>query len=183
MALTLGILLVNDHWAKGHFHNALTGVASDIAGMVFFPAFLFAAWEWCSHLAGTPRPKAERHLPMLCLLTALVFGLVKSSAVANQAYSIVLGALRWPLDLGLSLTKGGGAPPLRSVQLVRDPFDLLALPFAFVAWVVTLPNADRYKANGTNRCGGEDLTTKGLSGEGGAPARGRPPAVKGARVV
>lgn len=43
--LTIVVLLVNDHWAKDRWGNAVTGKVSDLAGMFFAPILLVSLWE------------------------------------------------------------------------------------------------------------------------------------------
>ena len=42
----LALWIVNDHLFKEMFGNAITGKLSDVAGLVVFPLFLLAAYEW-----------------------------------------------------------------------------------------------------------------------------------------
>lgn len=115
----IGVLLVNDHWAKATFDNAITGKISDVAGLVFFPLLLQSLVE-----ISAPRP--SRRVLLGCIVaTAVVFALVKTWAPAGEVYRWGLGLLQAPIR---------GA--IRPVMLVRDATDLLALPALAIAWWV-----------------------------------------------
>ncbi len=107
---------------------------------VFFPALLLAVVEWSAECAGRSRSLSPRSiLPWLCVATAVVFALTKTTAAGNEAYRVGLGVLQWPFSAVHSLFLDGSLPPLRRVSLLRDPWDLLAVPFAFVSWALCAP--------------------------------------------
>ncbi len=62
--LFLVLLLVNDFYLKGAFHNALTGKLSDFSGLFIFPIFWSAIF---------PKRKA-----LIFIATALLFAFWKS---------------------------------------------------------------------------------------------------------
>ena len=113
----IALLVVNDHVLKAHYPGWLTGKLSDVAGLVFFPLLLRALLAPIVHLA---RSIGRERLLIACVaLTALAFAAIKLVAPATAACEQVLGALL------------GGR-----VTIVRDPTDLLALPFVLVAlWI------------------------------------------------
>ncbi len=63
--LGLSVLLLNDHWLKATFGNALTGKLSDFAGVLIFPLFLQFIFRF-------------KHLEWPIILTILGFTLWKS---------------------------------------------------------------------------------------------------------
>jgi hypothetical protein len=105
------LLAFNDHVGKGllFLPDILRGKLSDVAGLFFFPIFLFALVEvCCRHLAARHRSAVA----WICaLVTAAVFAAIKTSAGANALVA------RW----------WGAA--------VLDPTDLLALPAVVLAVV------------------------------------------------
>jgi hypothetical protein len=125
----IGLLIVNDHVLKAHDPGWLTGKLSDVAGMVFFPLLLRALLEPIlrlrlrgPHRAPSRRARAidrERLLIACVAMTALTFAAIKLVEPATAACEQVLGALL-----------------AARVEIVRDPTDLLAVPFVLVAlWI------------------------------------------------
>lgn len=128
------LLVVNDHVLKQAWPGLVTGKLSDVAGMVFFPLFLVS-------LVDVVRPRLDviargRLLAAACIATALVFAATKTLPVANEAYRLAWAAMQWPLRALRAVLAGRGAPGLARVVLVRDPTDLVAVPFVLVAWWV-----------------------------------------------
>ena len=107
------VLVANDHVWKYSHPGWLTGKLSDVAGMIVFPLVLGAALRtvWAS----------ERLLAGCVAATMIGFTLVKLWAPAAQACAWAMGWLQAPLG------------PVIPTTLVRDPTDLVALPFALVA--------------------------------------------------
>ncbi|GAA3411988.1 hypothetical protein [Streptosporangium vulgare] len=95
------VLLLNDHLFKPLWPGAVTGKLSDVAGLIVAPPLLNLFIR---------RPRAS------VLLTGVVFGLVKTTAVgaalASQAWTLVWGPSR----------------------VLADPVDLIALPALCLAW-------------------------------------------------
>lgn len=81
---TVGLLILNDHYLKVHFHNAMTGKLSDFSGLFFFPLFLCALW---TILGGRFSTKA---LLWSIFATDVVFSSIKTSTVAASLYVHVL---------------------------------------------------------------------------------------------
>lgn len=124
-------LVVNDHFAKRAFHNAVTGKLSDVAGMVFFPVLLWTA----AALLGPRRARSHRTLLVASIATAIVFALVKTWAPANLGYAWALGILQWPFRaLRAWYHHGAAVPRVQLARTLRDPSDLVALPFAFLGY-------------------------------------------------
>ncbi len=142
--LAVALLVVNDHWAKRAHPGWLTGKLSDAAGLVFFPILLAALAEGALGAFGA-RPRGRRALAAACVATALAFALAKTTALGNEAYRVGLGWAQWPFRAVAAAARGRPAPPPRPVVLVRDPTDLVALPFVALAFALggAAPGAGR----------------------------------------
>ena len=127
----IAVMVPNDHLLKWRFPCWFTGKLSDVAGMIFFPLFLFALVETFA------RTHATRRALVLCVVvTACVFALVKTCPLATFAYSMIVGALQWPFRAVSALLDGDPWAPastFRAVVAYTDPSDLLAVPFASLA--------------------------------------------------
>jgi hypothetical protein len=115
------VLALNDHVLKHAYPGFVTGKLSDVAGMIFFPLLLHALVSLIA-----PKLAGDRLLLASCVATAIVFSLVKTLPAANEAYRVAWGAMQAPF-------RGRFV----RVVLVRDPTDLLAVPFVLVAYVCT----------------------------------------------
>lgn len=133
--LAVALLVLNDHWAKAAYPGWLTGKLSDAAGLAFFPILLAALAEGAFAACGA-RPPGRRVLAAACAATALAFTLAKTTAAGNAAYRVGLGYAQWPQRALSAAARGRRAPPPRPVVLVRDPTDLVALPFVGLAYVL-----------------------------------------------
>jgi hypothetical protein len=130
--LALALLVVNDHWAKEHFANALTGKLSDLAGLALVPAVLVATIELASGRAARDRP---RWVLAAALVTGAIFAACKLSLTGAELYRSHWGWLRAPWDHLNSWAHGLPAPPgPRRVAFARDPSDLVALLALLVPW-------------------------------------------------
>ncbi|MBP9111757.1 MAG: hypothetical protein KBF88_03070 [Polyangiaceae bacterium] len=129
--LAVLVLVLNDHLFKVAYPSWVTGKLSDVAGLYFFPALLVAGRDL---LFSNAIPK-RRDLLLASLATAIVFSLVKTTVFGASCYRFGLGALQWPGSLLVAMLGQRAMPPLHTVSLVRDPSDLLALPFAFGTYV------------------------------------------------
>ncbi|MFZ5445260.1 MAG: hypothetical protein ACOZQL_35045 [Myxococcota bacterium] len=124
----VGVLVLNDHWAKAQWPGVVTGKLSDVAGLVFFPLFLQAGVELVAAWRGRPWSPSRAVLVGAAVATALVFALVKTWAPATELYRVGLGLLRWPLDALIAIARAAPLPSTSRVMLVADATDLLALP-------------------------------------------------------
>lgn len=115
-------LVLNDHVLKHAYPGLVTGKLSDIAGMIFFPLLLACF--------------GRRRIVLACFATAIVFTLVKTAPWANDLYRVTWGAMQWPFRAAHAWVAHREAPGLARVVLVRDPSDLLAVPFVLVAYFV-----------------------------------------------
>lgn len=120
----IAVLLANDHVLKHAFPGFVTGKLSDVAGMVFFPLLL----------VSLARTSDRRALLAACIATAIVFTLVKTLPTANELYRVTWGAMQWPLRAARAWVADRPTPGIARVVLVRDPSDVLAVPFVLVAW-------------------------------------------------
>ena len=144
------VLFVNDHVLKQAFPGFVTGKLSDVAGMIFFPLLLHElAWMFVPASRRDDRLH-DRVLLVACVETALVFTATKTLAPANEAYRVVWGAMLWPLRALRALVHGAGLPAYARVVLVRDPSDVLAVPFVALAWL-TGRRLQRSKSGGASR--------------------------------
>ena len=133
------VLVLNDHVFKRCFPGILSGKLSDFAGMVFGPVVCAAALELVLTRANGNGPSPRLRAGLLlgaALATAVVFTLMKTTAFGSEAYGLSFGFLQWPFRALLAITSGADLPPVASVSSVRDPSDLLALPFGAVPWLV-----------------------------------------------
>jgi hypothetical protein len=134
----LAVLVVNDQILKTRWENVVTGKLSDLAGMIFFPAFLFAI---VAPLTRAMR-RDDRAVFLACTIaTAVVFALVKTVPEITQTYRVALGAMQWPWQVARALVSGSAVPGVRAVAAVTDPTDLLALPLLLVPALVIAPGA------------------------------------------
>ena len=137
---SLALLLLNDHFLKATFHNALTGKLSDIAGLIFFPLVLFALCSWV-----LPRQvqttQGMRHL-LICIVVVvgLVFSLIQLNATAAEVYTRIMGLLQWGLS-GAFLRD----QPVFIAGHTPDPGDLIALPAMGLALALGWPKEHQVK--------------------------------------
>ncbi len=133
----VALLVVNDHVLKARWPGFVTGKLSDVAGMIFFPLFLFALVALIARAVERPEIPSRRVVVACAIATAVVFALVKTWAPATLAFEIGLGGLRWPLAAASALFDGAAIPAIQRAAVVRDVTDLAALPFVVVAIMLT----------------------------------------------
>ena len=131
----LAALVLNDHWGKHAFPGWITGKLSDVAGMVFFPLFLQAAWEIALAGAGRAWGPSRRALVVAVIATGMVFALAKTWTPANEIVRAGAGVVQWPWQIARAACRGASAPRLGRPSLARDPSDLLALPALLLALI------------------------------------------------
>jgi len=130
----LVLLLLNDHYLKQTFGNALTGKLSDVAGLIVFPLFVVGVCEWLdSRRASDARPLAGAW-PFW--LTGVVFAAMQLLTPAAEGFRYGLGLLQWPYYCAKALLLAAPWPPIRPVAHTADPTDLFALPALGVAYWV-----------------------------------------------
>ncbi len=113
---SLVALLVNDFYLKAVHPGAVSGILSDVAGMVFFPVFLVAVGEFIAWLLPGRPMAGPSWFVVAAVFIGVSFVVVKFTAVGNVAY---VGAVSTVIDL---VSPGGG-----KVVVVPDPWDALAL--------------------------------------------------------
>ena len=123
---SLGFLLLNDLYLKSEHPGPISWKLSDLAGLAFFPALLFALIEITSSLVHRrPVLLSSRWMWFLAGGTAMSFALLKSipalAGIAERAN-----------DIALSLALSSRGP----TTFTQDASDLFALPAVLVAvWV------------------------------------------------
>ncbi len=132
----IALMLLNDHVLKQHFGGWVTGKLSDVAGLSYFPVWLYAL---CICLMPNRWLSPQRRIRVLWLgtvATALAFIAIKTMAAATEVYCVALAALQWPIRAVFEWISTATLPPLIPVSAVTDPTDLLALPFVIVGIVL-----------------------------------------------
>jgi hypothetical protein len=130
----IGLLLLNDHVLKDAAPGLVTGKLSDVAGLAFFPLVLLGAWEVARSAVGRWRGPSARALAVSVAVTAIAFGLVKTTGLVAGAFATTLGAAQWAAGLALAVGRGSGE--IVPALVVRDPTDLVALPAVLIAaWI------------------------------------------------
>ena len=121
------VLLVNDHVLKAAYPGFVTGKLSDFAGLIFFPLFLTAIYEFAATLAR--RDVRTDRLPLLVAIvaTGVLFSAIKLVPEVNDVVRHALGVAQWVI------VPAGAAMP---THIVMDPTDLVALPALAVAYVI-----------------------------------------------
>lgn len=92
----VAVLVVNDWVLKAHWHNALTGKLSDVAGLAFAPVVLTAAIGLVLHAAAKLGARIDPSLSRRRLLLAIVatgtgFALVKLVPDVGDAVARAIG--------------------------------------------------------------------------------------------
>ena len=133
--LAIGLLIVNDHVLKAAAPGWLTGKLSDVAGLVFAPIVLQAAWELVTGGRGSWRPSATV-LGAAIAITGIGFAAIKLLPAAADLYGRTLGLLQWPFHAVAALVSGSALPGVLAAPVARDPTDLMALIGLAVAYWV-----------------------------------------------
>ena len=132
----LVVLIVNDQILKAAWPGPLTGILSDVAGLVAAPIVAQAMWEVGAWGLGRWTGPSRRVLAAAIALVGVAFTLVQLWPPATQAFRVGLGWLQWPFALVAALLSGDALPPPDPVVAVGDVEDLLALPALAVSWWV-----------------------------------------------
>lgn len=110
------LIVVNDLWLKARHAGWWSGKLSDVGLCILLPLFVQAALEWLSWLTC---PRAARHCSGWALAIGLgYFSAVKCMPIATHLHQSWVAALTGAQHVGA----------------VTDPSDLIALPFAALAW-------------------------------------------------
>lgn len=125
---SIALLIVNDHVLKRASPGVLTGKLSDVAGMAFLPLVVAFA-------LGARRARA---VAAAAFAVAAAFTAVKLSTRVCDLYATGLGALQWLLSVPSWTLRGVPLPSAAQATVMRDPTDLVAVPFVaigpFLAW-------------------------------------------------
>ena len=114
---SLALLLLNDFVLKPFFPGPVSGIHSDLAGMVYFPVFLVGVAELVAWIIpGRPLARPSWFVASTVFVAAS-FLVVKYTTIGHDFYAETLqpvAGLITPVDLG-------------TVGASSDPWDLLAL--------------------------------------------------------
>lgn len=121
----VSMLIVNDRILKPAFDSWWTGKLSDFAGMIVFPLFCCAAYEWMRWAVGAAPTSLKSLASWTCILTGLLFSAINVSTIAAAAYSDFLW-MTWRASPSFLST----FVPSHTL----DPTDLIALPMLIVPW-------------------------------------------------
>jgi hypothetical protein len=129
------LLAVNDQLLKAASPGLVTGVLSDIAGLIVAPVALQAVWETGQWVAGRWRGPSAVVLGAAAVLVGVGFTALQLWPPATELYRIGLGALQWPVAALLAVLGGAPTPGVAPVVAVADAGDLVALPvMAVTTW-------------------------------------------------
>lgn len=154
--LSIFALVVNDHWLKDSlgtepYLNVVTGKASDVAGLVFFPLLVLSLvegcrWALCRRVSWRGLgPWSEgvsswsfthRELVAAVAVTGLGFAAVQSVPAAAQTYAWGLAVLRWLPGVLVAGLVGADLPALPPVSHVMDLSDSLCLPALGLSYLI-----------------------------------------------
>lgn len=114
----LAALLINDFYLKIYHPSAVSGILSDLAGMVFFPIFIVGIAEIaCVALPAKPFAKPSWFVSSTCGVVVM-FVLMKYTPVGEELFIASTDWLRGSFGEALGYGQRG---------LVSDPVDLLAI--------------------------------------------------------
>lgn len=116
--VSLVALLVNDFYLKRAHPGAVSGILSDVAGMVFFPILIVAVAEFAMLLFPAKRFASVAWFAVAAAFIGVAFTVVKFTGWGEDAYTAVVAPVVEWTGSGLSLGTTG---------VVSDPADLLAL--------------------------------------------------------
>ncbi len=128
VALTaLVVLVVNDHILKDRYPGLATGKFSDFAGLALLPVLVVSTIELASR-----RRLSRRVLWLISSAVALGFVFAETTAFGSLLFEHGLGVAQFPVRLLLS-----GADSVAPIRHVADVADLIALPAAFIACLIS----------------------------------------------
>ena len=130
----LVVLVVNDQLGKTTWPGPVTGLASDIAGLIVAPLAVQAAWEIGEWAIGRWRGPSLRVLGVAIGVVAVAFAAIQLWPPATDAYRVGLGVLQWPLRAAIAVATCSPVPEVARVRATADVWDLLALPALLVTW-------------------------------------------------
>jgi hypothetical protein len=130
------VLVLNDRVLKAARPGPVTGILSDLAGLIVAPLAVVAAWEVLLWASGRWTGPSRRALAVAIVVFAFAFAAVQVWPPATDAYRIGLAVLQWPFAAVVAAAGGSALPEVRPVVAVADLGDLLALPALAVTWWV-----------------------------------------------
>ena len=139
----LVVLVVNDQVLKEAWPGPLTGILSDVAGLIVAPLAAVAAWEIGAWVIGRWGGPSRVALAVAIVLVGTAFALVQLWSPLTDVYRVGLGVVQWPFAAFGAIVSGASMPPVRPVIAVADAEDLLALPALAVSWWVGTRRAPR----------------------------------------
>ena len=140
---SIAVLIANDHVLKGAAPGWLTGKLSDVAGLVFFPLLVVAAWELLRAALGRRANPSARSVIVAVAVTGLAFAAVKTTEIGASLFGWSLGTGQWLAASAWSAVAAIPPPSIQPAQVVRDPTDLVALLALVVAAGIGLGRARR----------------------------------------
>lgn len=132
----ISLLILNDHVLKPIAPGVVTGKLSDLAGLLFFPLLLVAAWEVGTATVTRWRGPTRRPLVLAVVATCLAFIAVKTLPAATSLFSSTLGWIQWLAAVVVHWFGGTPAPAQWAVAVAQDPTDLVALVSLVAASVI-----------------------------------------------
>jgi hypothetical protein len=127
--LSVGLLVLNDHFLKAAVPGPVTGKLSDGAGLLFFPLLLTSIFEIAAAILLRQVPSRRLSVGGASVVTVVTFVAVKTTTIGAGVFGWSLGSAQWLASLG-PLT-GRMAEP---AAVIADPSDLIALPAVLAAW-------------------------------------------------
>lgn len=119
-ALSVAVLLVNDHVLKAWLGNTLTGKLSDVAGVFLLPLLTVAVAEGVRAVCRRPWRTDRAEITAHVLVVGLGFAAVKTVPVVGDTYEVAVGVLRRLVTFSTE--------PAVPIIVYRDATDLLVLP-------------------------------------------------------
>ena len=130
------VLVVNDQVLKTAWPGPVTGILSDVAGLIAAPLALQALWEVATWALAHWNGPSRQALAVAIAVVGVAFTLVQVWPPATDAYRTGLGLLQWPFAAFAAIVGGSPVPPVRPIVSVADVEDLAALPALAVSWWV-----------------------------------------------
>jgi hypothetical protein len=130
----LALLALNDQVLKAAWPGPVTGILSDVAGLLVVPIALQAGREVVAWATGRWRGPSMRVLGAAIVVVGVGFVAVQLVPAATHAYRLGLGVAQWPFRALVAAFAGAPIPAVAPVLAVGDAGDLLALPVLAVTW-------------------------------------------------
>jgi len=125
--VAIGLLVLNDHVLKHLWPGLVTGKLSDVAGLLFFPLALVAAWEVALSIYGNPAHPSRTVILVAGIGSAILFAAAKITPVGNAMVGGALGWVQWLFASAVAWLGNTPSPRFMPAALVMDPGDLVAL--------------------------------------------------------